>query len=115
MENTELKNYEKRDAILTIRGLTYAAKKYAGDTNLKLPYLSPIYGDFSQLCPITIFTGTNDLLHPDSYKLRGSLLNRNLPFNYFEYPNMFHDWVIFTFLPESLDALNKVSEILKRL
>ncbi|WP_448375881.1 alpha/beta hydrolase fold domain-containing protein [Fervidobacterium sp.] len=114
MEAPELENHEKRDAILTIRGLKYAAKIYAGNNNLKYPYLSPIYGNLSQLCPITIFTGTNDLLHSDSHKLREILLNRNLPFNYFEYPNMFHDWVIFTFLPESLDVLNKVHDILKR-
>ncbi|WP_448385066.1 alpha/beta hydrolase fold domain-containing protein [Fervidobacterium sp.] len=112
MSNHEIKEYEKKDVFLTIKGLKYAAQKYAAGTDLKNPYLSPIYGDFSEPCPITVFTGTNDLLHPDSKKLREVCTSQDLPLNYFEYPGMFHDWVIFTFLPESKDALEKIKEIL---
>jgi acetyl esterase/lipase len=112
MDNPEIKKYEDRDVILTTKGLMAAAQKYGGGTDFKNPYLSPIYGDFSKLCTITVFTGTNDLLHPDSKKLRELCLSQNLPLNYFEYPRMFHDWVIFTFLPESKDALKKVKSIL---
>jgi hypothetical protein len=37
----------------------------------------------------------------------------NLSFNYFEYPCMFHDWVIITGLKESLDVMKKISVLLK--
>jgi len=113
MEDPDLETYERRDVILTLRGLRACAKNYAGNTNLKYPYLSPIYGDFSGLCPITIVTGTSDLIHLDSKKLREVLTKQNLPFNYFEYPDMFHDWIIFTFLPESKDAINRVCNVLR--
>lgn len=112
MDNPEIKKYEDRDVILTTKGLMAAAQKYGGSTDFKNPYLSPIYGDFSKLCPMTVFTGTNDLLHPDSKKLREVCTSQDLPLNYFEYPGMFHDWVIFTFLPESKDALEKMKDIL---
>ncbi|QAV33269.1 Acetyl esterase/lipase [Fervidobacterium changbaicum] len=115
LSNPELEQYEKRDVMLTVKGLKAAAQRYAGneDANLKDPRLSPIYGDFSNLCQITVFTGTNDLLHPDSKKLREVCEVHNLPLNYFEYPTMFYDWVIFTFLPESKDALKKIRKILR--
>ena len=38
-----------------------AAKLYAGDHDLKDPYLSPIYGDFKGFPPTILTTGTRDL------------------------------------------------------
>jgi len=62
---------------------------------------------------IAIFTGTNDILNPDAKKLKSKLEQQNIDFYYFEYPEMFHDWVIITRLRESKDAIEKVCEILK--
>jgi len=40
---------------------------------------------------------------------------QNISFNYFEYPGLFHDWVVITSLKESIDVINKVDELVKSL
>jgi len=86
-------------------------QKYAG-TSAPTDYrISPLYGDFSGMCRISIFTGTNDILYADALKCKRILKEQKISFNFFEYPEMFHDWVIFTNLDESKDVLAKVFEI----
>lgn len=112
MSNGDLQTLAALDNMLTIRGLKSAAEKYARSTDLKDFRMSPIYGNFEGLCSLSVFTGTNDLLHADSRRLKQQLERQQISFNYFEYPGMFHDWVIITGLEESRDALEKMKGLL---
>ncbi|MGQ9856730.1 MAG: alpha/beta hydrolase [Fervidobacterium sp.] len=112
MENPEIANVESKDVILTVKGLKAAAWKYASGLDLKDWRVSPIYGDFRRFCPVTIFTGTDDVLNPDARSLRDKLREQGVVCNYFEYDGLFHDWVILTFLRESKDVFRKVKSIL---
>jgi acetyl esterase/lipase len=58
-----------RDPMLAIPGLVEAARSYAGPLALDDPRVSPLHGALTQLPPITVFTGTEDLLNPDSHRL----------------------------------------------
>jgi epsilon-lactone hydrolase len=100
------------DKILSAEGLRNAGRKYAGALHLRDYRVSPLYGDLTGLCTISVFTGTNDILHADARKLKEMMERQNLPFNYFEYPGMFHDWVIIPQLKESQHAIRKVSEMI---
>jgi acetyl esterase/lipase len=111
LSNPNIKMYEKKDKILSIKGLKSAGQKYAGNADSKDYRVSPIYGDFAGICRISIFTGTNDILIADAHKLKQIMQVQNSNFNYFEYPGMFHDWVIFTSLKESDDVMNKVVDL----
>ncbi|MGC9797269.1 alpha/beta hydrolase [Fervidobacterium riparium] len=115
MENPEIGNVESKDVILTVKGLKAAAQQYASGLELKDWHVSPIYGDFHGFCPVSIFTGTHDILNPDARKLRDKLREQRVLCNYFEYDGLFHDWVILTFLRESKDALEKLKNILSGL
>lgn len=112
MSNPNIQIIDKKDQLLSIKGLKSAGEKYAGSIALDDYRVSPIYGNFSGLCPISIFTGTNDLLYPDAQKWNQLMKTQNGNFNYFEYPSMFHDWVIITSLKESQDVISKVAIIL---
>jgi acetyl esterase/lipase len=47
---------------------------YAGGTDLKDPYLSPVYGDFAKgYCPAFLQSGTRDLLLSDTVRLHRAL------------------------------------------
>jgi len=112
MSNPDIINFEKNDNILSKNGLKHAGIKYAGNLNQTDYRVSPIYGDFKGLGKISIFTGTNDMLIADARKCKLLLEKQNIPFNYFEYQDMFHDWVIITSLIESQDVINKIGEII---
>ncbi|WP_035695109.1 alpha/beta hydrolase fold domain-containing protein, partial [Bradyrhizobium liaoningense] len=58
-----------RDPIQDIPGIVEAGRLYAGELDLGHPFVSPLYGAFRALAPMTIFAGTRDLLYPDSVDL----------------------------------------------
>lgn len=112
MSNPELKILDKNDKILSIEGLKSAGQKYAANLNLKDFRVSPLYGNFKGLCKTSIFTSTNDLLYADAKACKKLLNEQNIIFNFFEYPKVFHTWIIFTQLRESIHAINQVIQLI---
>jgi acetyl esterase/lipase len=112
MCNPLLERLDKEDNLLSITGLKNAGQKYAANLDLKDFRVSPIYGDLTGMCRISVFTGTRDILNADAQKLKQLMKAQNINFNYFEYPDMFHDWVIITSLKESHDVIKKVIKLL---
>ena len=111
MSNPLLEILDKKDNLLSINGLKNAGQKYAADLDLKDFRVSPVYGNLTGLCRISLFTGTRDLLNADAQKFKQRMKEQKISFNYFEYPDMFHDWVIITSLKESLDVIDKVDKL----
>ncbi|MCK7488338.1 MAG: alpha/beta hydrolase [Bacillus subtilis] len=70
MTDTRIGIIDKEDKLLSIKGLKSAGQKYSGDLDLKDYRVSPLYGSFSGLCRLSIFTGTNDILNADAQKCR---------------------------------------------
>lgn len=103
----------KEDNLLSIAGLKSAGKKYAANLDLKDFRVSPVYGDLTGICRISLFTGTKDILNADAQKFKQLMKEQSINFNYFEYPDMFHDWVLITGLKESIDVINKVDDLVK--
>ena len=58
-----------RDPIQNIPGIVEAGRLYAGELDIGHPFVSPLNGVFRFLAPMTIFSGTRDLLYPDSVDL----------------------------------------------
>ena len=113
MSNPDLIVFEKDDKILNVKALKMAGKNYAGSLEVSDYRVSPINGNFNDMARVTIFTGTKDLLITDARRCKQLCDEEGIPFNYFEYRDMFHDWVIITGLKESQDVMDKVREILK--
>ncbi|WGD56222.1 alpha/beta hydrolase fold domain-containing protein [Bradyrhizobium sp. CB1650] len=57
------------DPIQDIPGIIEAARLYAGELDVGHPFVSPLNGAFRSLAPMIIFSGTRDLLYPDSVDL----------------------------------------------
>ena len=52
---------------LSPEGMSLAlAKHYAGDKDLELPYISPLYGDLHGLPPLLIYAGEDETLCDDA-------------------------------------------------
>lgn len=110
MTITEQLQYENKDHILSRKGLTVAGANYAGNTDLHDYRVSPLYGDLHIPATISIFTGTADLLHPEAKALQQKLQGHGIHHHYFEYPDLFHDWVIVPALKESKEVIQWIAE-----
>ena len=112
MVNPEIKANEKKDPWLSVEGTQMAGKYWAGDLDVKNPLISPIYGSMEGLPQISVFVGGCDILLADNRKLKKLMEEKQLPFNYFEYPTMFHVWVLVTMLKEAKAALNQIANLI---
>lgn len=111
LSNPEIARFDAFDKILSVEGLKLAAQKFAPGLDVKDVRISPIYGDFSCLGTVFIFAGTHELFVADTRKLMQLTSKQQVNMHYFEYPAMFHDWVLVPSLPEAKDALKKVAKI----
>ncbi len=67
------------DPLLDIAGTREGARLYAGDLEVTHPYVSPLKGDVHGLAPMLVFTGTLDLLYPDSVELSARARTAGVP------------------------------------
>jgi epsilon-lactone hydrolase len=58
-----------RDPLQDVPGVLELGRLYAGKLDITHPYVSPLYGDLHGLAPMIVFSGTRDLLYPDSVDL----------------------------------------------
>lgn len=113
MCNLEIEAVQKRDPILNAETLILAGKAWAGNSDTKNYLVSPIYGDLTGLPSISIFIGSDDILYPDCEKFKNLISKHSSSFNYFEYPKMFHVWVLFPFLKESKCATKQICDLIR--
>ncbi|WP_246675428.1 alpha/beta fold hydrolase [Mesorhizobium sp. B2-3-4] len=69
LNHPERRAIAARDPLLDIPGTVEGARLYAGGLDPSHPYVSPLNGDFDGLAPMIVFSGTRDLLYPDSVAL----------------------------------------------
>jgi acetyl esterase/lipase len=65
--------------MLAIPGLAEAGRLYAGKLDVAHPLVSPLSGDIHGLAPMIVFSGTHDLLHPDSTALADKARQADVP------------------------------------
>jgi epsilon-lactone hydrolase len=111
-DGPEQQAIEPRDAMLAIPGLVESGRAYAGDLALDDPRVSPIHGELRGLPPITVFTSTEDLLNPDSHRLREACARAGVPCDLVEAAGMPHDWPLLP-TPEGGAARRRIVELLR--
>ena len=114
MSNPAIYGVTQRDKMLSVRGLLMAGSSYANELPLQDYRVSPLFGEYGNLPPISLFIGTNDLFWPDCVKLKDRCSKNAQPLNYFEYPSMFHVWMSVLNLPESKAAIKQVAALFNK-
>lgn len=69
LDNPKIDKVQKKDKKLNKDVLKLAGMTYAGEDNIDSYLASPIKGQLKGLKNITVYTGTNDILNPDTHKL----------------------------------------------
>lgn len=95
LENPQIEKVQKLDKELNKDTLKIAGIAYAGgEENLNNFLVSPIEGNLSKLKNLIIFTGSNDILTPDMYKLQEKGKKENVEIKINEYQGAGHIWLI---------------------
>jgi len=87
-----------------------AAEMYAGKLDLKDPYVSPIYGDFSGFPPTYLITGTRDLVLSDTVRVHRALRRAGADADLNVYEGQSHgDYLFVMNAPESFEHYSELN------
>jgi len=111
LTNPSIKEIDRLDPFLSIKGLRKAGLAYAGQIDPNSFMLSPVNGELEDVGDITIFVGTRDILVADARKLKGIADEKGVFINYREYPDMVHDWMFLSF-PEAKSAQKEIFDLI---
>jgi monoterpene epsilon-lactone hydrolase len=100
------------DPLLNVGHLRIAGLRYAGGDPLDTPSVSPGAGSLAGLPRLTIFTGTHDVLNPDTRAFRARAAREGIDIGWHERENGVHCWM---FLPgrasrEAFDIMRRTVE-----
>ncbi|WP_299584421.1 alpha/beta hydrolase [Mucilaginibacter sp.] len=112
MTNPGIKSLEKKDVMVAVTFLKMIGKAWAGKLSTTNYLVSPIYGNLNGLAKVSVFTGGQEILLADCRKFKSMMNRKGIPVNYFYYQEMFHDWALASFLPESRMVLDQVSSLI---
>jgi acetyl esterase/lipase len=105
----ELAIIEPRDPWLAVPGSHAAGALYRGDVAEDDPLVSPITGDLEGLGPLTMFSGTRDILNADAHRLVEKAAAAGHPLDYHEVPGMIHVYPLLP-IPEARTARTTIIE-----
>jgi monoterpene epsilon-lactone hydrolase len=88
------------DPWLAVPGSRAAGDLYRGELSDTDPFVSPIHGSLDDLGPVTVFTGTRDILNADAHRLRALAAAAGLPLDFHEVEGMIHNYPLLP-IPEA--------------
>ncbi len=112
MTHPDQATIQPHDLMMRHDYLVDAAHVYAGDLQLDDPRVSPLFGDFSGLPPMHVFTGSHDVVATDSRQLVERVKAAGGEISYLEAPGMQHVYPVLPLLPEARRAKKKIALIL---
>ena len=102
-----------RDLMLDIPGLAEVGRLYAGELDVTHPLVSPLSGDLHGLAPMIVFSGTHDLLHPDSVALADKAKQAGVPMELYVEKGLPHSYAMLP-TPEGRQACAIIARAVAR-
>jgi epsilon-lactone hydrolase len=103
-----------RDPMQVPACLRMLAAAYVGQTDPRMPLVSPVYGDLAGLPPLAIFVGADEVLLDDSKRLAERARRAGVATELRVYPDMPHAWPLLSaIMPEGREALDEARTFLQ--
>jgi len=110
-----MKSKAKVDFINIPEHMETNAKNYAGEHDLKNPYISPLYADLTDFPPLLIQAATRDILLDDATRLAEQARSNEVGITLEVWEGMFHVFQLGAgFVPESRKAVENIAAFLQR-
>ncbi|WMX17500.1 MULTISPECIES: alpha/beta hydrolase [unclassified Aureispira] len=112
--DSALSNPEK-DPILDVAKAREWGQWYAGNTPLEHPFVSPLFGDLSDLPPILIQVGTEEILLSDAVRFAAFAAMKDSDVTLMIEDGMSHVWHFFwQYIPEAKTAIQNIAQYLDK-
>lgn len=116
LDNPRISQVQKNDKELNKESLKLAGIAYAGEDGINNYLVNPVDGDISKLKNVTIFTGTYDILNPDTHILEDKAEQQGIDIQLKEYEKAGHIWIVNQKWDKSLveKGYNDLIEVVKK-
>lgn len=111
MTNHAIEQLDKKDPILSKNGVLSAKKMCAGETSLKDPIISPLYGSFKGFPATHLFVAEHDIMLPDQKLAIHKMTQEGVETEVIEGTGMPHIWPLLPVMSEAQSALSKIEGI----
>ncbi|MCC6422993.1 MAG: alpha/beta hydrolase [Phycisphaerales bacterium] len=89
---------------------------YVGDQDVRHPYISPIFGDYTGVCPLLIQVGEHEVIRDDSVNTEIAARRAGVDVKLEIYPGMFHVFQSHEpLLPEAVTAFGRIADFMRSL
>ncbi|MFC9294856.1 alpha/beta hydrolase fold domain-containing protein [Streptomyces sp. NPDC057011] len=112
MSHPDQAGIEAADPLLARPGLREAGRLYAGTLAADDPRVSPLHGSFGGLAPLTVFTGTRDVLSTDSRELLRRARAEGTEVEFHEEAGLPHAYPLLP-VPEGRAARERIVELVR--
>ncbi|MFI5618734.1 alpha/beta hydrolase fold domain-containing protein [Streptomyces sp. NPDC051567] len=112
MSHPDQEAIEAGDPMLARPGLREAGRLYAGTLAAEDPRVSPLRGSFAGLAPLTVFTGTRDVLSTDSRELLRRARADGAEVEFHEEPGLPHVYPLLP-VPEGRAARERIVALVR--
>ena len=102
------------DCILDADSLEVYAKLYAGEGDLASPLISPVFADLSDLPPLLIQVGTDEILLDDARRCAARARQMGVDVTLEIWDEMFHVFQLVALLPETKKAAGHITEFVSQ-
>lgn len=114
LSGDSVKNNEKLDPILSSSVLKVYADYYRSGKNAADPLISPLFADPSNLPPIFLQSGKNEILLDDSARFCQKAEQAGVDATLATWDDMFHVFQLIPFIPETQRSIELVSAFISR-
>ncbi len=107
--------HTNKDVLLTAKFALSMSRHYIGTQDSRIPLISPHYGDMTDLPPLLIHAGENEILLSDAQRLADNARNAGVNVTLDVWPKMWHVWHTYVpYLPEAKRAVEAIGNFVRQ-
>ena len=108
-KEAEMRALQDKDSMLQLDRVIMLNAIWQGDLPVKHPWVSPVFGDFSDVDNLYVYYGSNEILQPDDLFLKETYEKTGKTGHFYEYEGMFHTFAMFP-IPEGFRAVKEITK-----
>ena len=109
----EMRALQDKDNMLQLDRVIILNAIWQGHLSANHPWVSPVFGDFSDVDNLHVYYGSDEILQPDDLLLKEVYENAGKLGHFHEYEGMFHTFPLFP-IPAGFKAVREIANTIKQ-
>ena len=108
----DMRALQNKDAMLQLDRVITLNAIWQGQLSAQHPWVSPVFGDFSDIDNLNVYYGSDEILQPDDLLLEETYKKAGKSGLFVEFEGMFHTFAMFP-IPEGFKAVKMMADAIK--